>query len=399
MKERRYDLDWLRVIAMLAVFIFQCTRLFDTPGWHLKNAEQSALLSVVTRGLLRPWLMEVFFLLSGAAAWYALQSRSAEAYLLDRAKRLLIPLYTVGLFILLPPQFYYDLVTNAGYRGSFWATLPRYFNELGLPKITSSPDTLLRLPFGGHLWFLQYLFLMSLLTLPILLYLKSERGRRFIGGLSALCGRAEDLFLFVVPLAVALTGLRWLFVGQRTWAEWVFYALFFLAGYVMMADKRFTQDLETLWQESGVLWLLAAAGQAVVVLGLGYNLERQSFSPLYVLYQILVSILSWSAVVFVLGVAARFPNRKHRILALANEAALPFYLLHQTIILIVGSFVIRWDLGILPKLLAVMAISFPLILVLYGVLVWPWNVVRFLFGMRPRERAAPEPESEVMAVR
>ena len=110
MKERRYDIDWLRVIAMFAVFIFHCTRFFDTEGWHLKNSEQSYTLFVLVRGLFWPWIMELLFLLSGAGSWYALKSRTATEYLFERFKRLLIPLYTVGLFILLLPQFYFELV-------------------------------------------------------------------------------------------------------------------------------------------------------------------------------------------------------------------------------------------------------------------------------------------------
>ena len=53
------------VIAMLAVFLFHCTRLFDTESWHLKNSEQSDLLFVLMRGLVWPWVMELFFLISG----------------------------------------------------------------------------------------------------------------------------------------------------------------------------------------------------------------------------------------------------------------------------------------------------------------------------------------------
>jgi surface polysaccharide O-acyltransferase-like enzyme len=399
MTERRYDLDWLRVIATLVAFVFCCTRIFDTEGWYLKNVEQSPLLSVVTRGLIASWLAEIFFLLSGAASWYALQSKTAGAHLLVRIKRLLVPLYTVGLFVLLPPQFYLDLITNAGFTGTFWASLPRYFRGLALPRITLRPETSLHVPFEGHLWFLQYLYIISLVTLPLLLFLKSERGKRFIAWLADWCERTEGIFLFAVPLAIVLIGLRWLFVGQRTWAELVFHALIFLAGYVVAADKRFTEGLQTQVLESGVLWLLAAVGQGVVVSGLGYNVERQSFSLLYVLYQILVSVASWSAVVFVLGVAARLPNRNRRLLAFANEAVLPFYLLGQTIILIVGSAVISMDLGIVAKLLIVMAASFPLILVVYVVLVRPWDVMRFLFGMRLRERPVREEESEVLTVR
>ena len=93
MNERRYDIDWLRVIAMLAIFLYHCTRFFDIEGWHLKNMEQSFLLFMVMRALIWPWVMEIFFLVSGVASWYVLKSRTAGEYLWERVKRLLIPLY------------------------------------------------------------------------------------------------------------------------------------------------------------------------------------------------------------------------------------------------------------------------------------------------------------------
>jgi hypothetical protein len=83
------------------------------------------------------------------------------------------------------------------------------------------------------------------------------------------------------------------------------------------------------------------------------------------------------------------------VLAYGNEAVLPFYLSHQTVILILGFFILDWNMGILPKLLIITVISFPLILALYELLVRPFNVARFLFGMRPidKPRAIPRPAS------
>ncbi len=130
MKERRYDIDWLRVIAMLAVFMYHCTRFFGTEGWHIKNADQSIIVFVITRGLFWPWVMELFFVLSGVGAWYALKSRTGGQFLWERVKRLLIPLYTVGLFILIPPQAYFEAVTNGGYSGTIWEFLPLYCSNL-----------------------------------------------------------------------------------------------------------------------------------------------------------------------------------------------------------------------------------------------------------------------------
>ena len=180
-KIRRYDMDWLRVLAMLTIFFFHCARFFGTEGWHLKNAEQSSILVILRAGFIWPWVMELFFLPSGVGAWYALKKKSAGSFIKERIKRLLIPLYTVGLLVLLPPQFYFELFTNSGYQGSFWQTIPRYFAGFNLPSLTSYPHTLVPIPFGGHLWFIQYLFLISLAALPLLFFLKSEKGQNIAG--------------------------------------------------------------------------------------------------------------------------------------------------------------------------------------------------------------------------
>jgi hypothetical protein len=75
------------------------------------------------------------------------------------------------------------------------------------------------------------------------------------------------------------------------------------------------------------------------------------------------------------------------LIAYGNEAVLPFYLFHQTVILAVGFFVIGWNLGILPKLLIVSAISFPLTLGLYELLVRRFSTIRFFFGMKPKGKS------------
>ena len=103
MQERRHDVDWLRVVSTLAIFLFHCSRFFDGEVWELKNVDQSPILSLARGALIWPWAMELFFLLSGVGSWFALRSRTAGQYLLERVKRLLVPLYTTGLLILLPP--------------------------------------------------------------------------------------------------------------------------------------------------------------------------------------------------------------------------------------------------------------------------------------------------------
>lgn len=176
--------------------------------------------------------------------------------------------------------------------------------------------------------------------------------------------------------------LFFLLSGAGSW-----YAIYFVIGYVMAADRRFTKAFKRHGWICLAPWIIGFfGGGGLFVSVLGYNPipGHESFSFMYVLYQIVWSIASWSAVVFVLSMGARYLNFDHKVLVYGNEAVLPFYLFHQTIILIVGFFVIPWNMGILPKFLIVTVISFPLILVLYELRVRPFNVVRLFFGMRPR---------------
>jgi glucan biosynthesis protein C len=395
MKERRYDIDWVRVVATLAVFVFHSGRFFDTLDWHLKNAQQSDILTLFV-GLLDLWMMPLLFLLSGLGSWYSLRSRSSGQYLFERVRRLLIPLYTVGAFVLLPPQFYFELVSHGRYVSSIWKVIPPYWDSSGSFRLYLDEPYLTNL-WPGHLWFLQFLFNVSLLILPLLLYLKSEPGQRLIERLAGWSDRRGGLFLFLIPLALVRIGLRSFFQGEHTWADLVCYAVFFLIGYVMAADRRFTESYKRHGWVCLALGILAYGGEGALIFGLRYPYPgAESFSWTYVLFNIVMSVGNFCWVMFILSLAAKYLNFNHKVLAYGNEAVLPFYIFHQTIILCVGWFVIRWDIGIVPKYLIIAVVSFALIMALYELLVRRFNVVRFLFGMRPKKKrpATPTPRPE-----
>src|SRR5512140_3140440 len=103
---RCYDIDWLRVIAVLLLFPFHTARIFDVwEAFYAKNAEVSAPLTYGIIGFLNQWHMPLFFLLAGASTWFALGFRSGKAYAVERFKRLFVPL-VFGLLVIIPPQAY-----------------------------------------------------------------------------------------------------------------------------------------------------------------------------------------------------------------------------------------------------------------------------------------------------
>lgn len=391
MQERRYDLDWLRVLAMITVFLFHCARFFGGGGWHLKNPGGENLPATLFIGALDLWIMPLFFLLSGAGSWYALKSRTGGEYLLERVKRILVPLYGVGACILLLPQVYFEEVTNKGYTGTFWEGLPQYVAGVFTTPPTLGSPFFFRI-FFGHLWFLHFLFLISFLALPLLLFLKSRRGQYFIEQLAEWCDHRGGIFLFLIPLIGVRVALTHLFPGNdHSWATFLGYAVFFLIGYIIPADGRFTEGIKKAGWICLALGIISLAAEGAFVFVLKYNHANlyhpggEPFSLRYVLFNTVMGVAAWSWIAFILSLGAKHLNTQNKFLVYSNEAVLPFYIFHQTIILCVGWFVIRWDMGALPKFLIIAAASFSLIMVLYELLVRRFNPVRFLFGMRPKK--------------
>jgi glucan biosynthesis protein C len=402
MKERRYDIDWLRVIAMLGVFLMHSTRFFCTEDWQLKvpAAQQSDMLGILRDFFISVWLMPLFFLVAGFAARYSLRRRTVGQYLVERAKRILIPLYTVGLFILVVPQNYFEDFTHGRTTMTFWQWLPDYY--LQLPQRVFSltrhnyldPIQLVPYGFSGHLWFLQMLFIILLLTLPLFRLLESKRGQRFVDQLAGWCNRRGGLFLLVIPPIIFEVALRWLpKTTDRTWADFFWYAWFYIIGFIIAMDDRFTASIKRNGWICLALWILlfiGAGGLFLIVLEYDTS-PGQGFSLLYVLWWIIQPLFCFSSVMFMVSVAAKYLTFTNKFLAYANEAVLPFFMFHQTVIQIIGWFVLPLGMANVLKWLIITVVSFPLTLALYEVCVRRIDFMRFLFGMAPQKKIPAVP--------
>jgi peptidoglycan/LPS O-acetylase OafA/YrhL len=79
-------------------------------------------------------------------------------------------------------------------------------------------------------------------------------------------------------------------------------------------------------------------------------------------------------------------NFSNKWLVYGNETIMPFYLLHQPVIIPIAYFVVQWDANMWVKLLVVLISSFLITLGLVELLVRPFKPIRRLFGMKPRGR-------------
>ncbi len=386
---------------MLIIFFFHNARFFDLGDWHLKNPDRSMGFQIFV-GFLHQWLMPIFFLLSGAGSWFTLESKNSRQYLGDRVKRLLVPYYLIGFFVLIPPQYYWEQVTHGRFSGDFFQFIPHYFHFPIDPQFMGFSfgfHPLFLAFWSGHLWFLHYLFILSLIALQLLRYLKSESGRKRIAKVAGFCNRRSGIFLFVVPIAVVQMALRAAFPNYLWWADFFYWLIFFLIGYILPADRAFTQNIK---QNT---WVNLAIGVGATLLILHFLIQPEyfeaweghpSYTAGYLGYQALRSLNTWCWIAFVLGMGTRFLNFSNKILAYCNEAVLPFYILHQTIILIIGFFVVQWPLGIMLKYLIISTSSLVLILAIYELLIRRFRVIRFLFGMKAEKRPTQNPALETV---
>ena len=172
---RYVDLDWIKVLATLLVFLYHSSMFFNSFDWHIKNNTIDHTYIEFFSLLVGNWIMPIFFVLSGMATYYALNRRNPKSYIKERLLRLGLPLL-LGIFLLSPPQVYIERITNHQFEGSFLEFFPHYFDGLYLEMGGTGNFAF----FGHHLWYLLMLLLFSVITLPFFIKIKGiATGREF----------------------------------------------------------------------------------------------------------------------------------------------------------------------------------------------------------------------------
>jgi peptidoglycan/LPS O-acetylase OafA/YrhL len=377
---RLYYLDWLRVMVVLAVFYAHTTDIFNTLSWHIRNGQQNPGLEALFT-FLSYWGMSLMFLLAGASACFGLRSRTGGQFLSERFKRLVIP-FIAGFIILSPLLAYIEALIHSPYPASFVQFYPHFFASI---QVSWNLESL-----GGysyHLWFLAFLFLISALALPLIMYLRREQSQQFITRLAALSARPGGLFVFVLPLATLHIALQLPFPGYQNWANFFAWLVYFLYGYILFSDPRFARAIE----KQGKIALLAAIACSLILMawvltGVLHTLGTTSgYSVDYMLYQFLYSMTAWSWVVFILFVGMRFLNASNRVIQYGNEAVLPFYILHYPVLFFTTFCVMQLESDTITTFLIVSTASLIATLTIYELLIRRMNIMRWLFGMKPRK--------------
>jgi glucans biosynthesis protein C len=329
---RRTDLDWLRIAAFGLLIVYHVGMFYVPWEWEVKSPRLLPWLQI-PMWWSSPWRLLLLFIVSGAATRFMLAKQRSGTLLQARSLRLLPPLF-FALLIVVPPQSYVQVVTQFGYRGSFWQFLAR---DLTGDHSFCHADGCLILPTWKHLWFVAYLWLYTVLLAgalklaPALLTRWQELGRRMLSGWRLLIVPAFLLFL-------ARLSLKHFFPETHDliddWYLHVVYLLCFLFGFLF----AFSEEIWTGFMRMRWIALILAIGAFGVTAAYRWHYQATPGPlPLRVLMVAAYGIDQWAWTVAALGFARRYlcdrdtPARRY-----LTEAIFPYYIVHQTVIVVMA---------------------------------------------------------------
>ena len=386
---RRPEIDVLRVVAMLLVFTVHTAEPFNPwDPWHVQSPERSKWLGELVL-FLAPWVMPLFMMLAGASAWHSLGKRTTAEYLNERVTRLIVPL-VAGTLLLVPPQIYIDRRQRGLFSGSFLEFYPHFFEGI-YPKGNFA---------WLHLWFLPVLALLSLLTLPLFRWLRGDGGRRAMAWVGRICRRPGALLLLLVPMIVLRVVCWAIFPHARPvitdWSNRMVLLPMFIYGYVLAGDPGFVRAVDRQWKLMLAIGLVFSG--AIFAWAWPGDLTQRfpvPFSADYVWFWSTYSIggLVWP--IAMLGAARAVHAGASRMWDRARELVNPFYLLHQTVIVLLAFALLDYRAGAIAGFFLVLIGAF-VTTVAISLLVERTHVTRVLFGIRTERstrsrQCAPKP--------
>ncbi len=385
---RLYYIDSLRILAFGLLFIFHCWRPFDHFGWNIKNEIQSNFFDLLTV-FIHSWRMDLIFLISGIGTRFALNSGKSN-FLIERIKRLVVP-FVFGIIFVIPPQKYIETINYHGFNGSYFDFLMVW------PSVAFSFNfgSSLMLWFGhlgAHIYYLPYLFVMTFLLVYLhklygILRIKAEYIKKIVTS-------KYGVLTLVLPIWISRYLLTPVFPMYTDWADFFSYFWIFLYGFALIKDENFIRRMKDNMNGFLITGVIASAAGLYMFYGGGISLfgsEQSEFGIAAGIKSLITALSAFSWVMFFLGLAAKKLNLNSRISTTANSAILPVYILHQTIIILAGYFILPMQLNITAKFILLSAVSIPLSYAGY-LIIRKSSILRFMFGMKPEKPKKIESE-------
>lgn len=368
---RYYYLDWIKVLCISLLVPYHAAMIFGPAHFGIKNLSTNIGYNIFNE-MIGMWYFSILAFISGAAVLFSLRNRTTGQFILSRVTRLFIPLL-FGMLVIIPPQVYVERLQKQQITPGYLDFYSHLFDGV--------------YPVGNlnwaQLWYIAYLFVLSLLLLPICVYIKNrphilQEGFRYVQKAPYL------LILWALPLMLIEYFLRAYFpFGNQNlvsdWANVLHLSVLFLYGYIIMRSAYLQDAMLNSRKLALLLGLTGALLYYIPYIAGNFSPYQQ---PAYILRWLDTwrGFNAWCWILAIVGYAHYYLNNNNTILQYTSKAFLSVYILHQTIILCAAYFVVQWNMPSFVKFLILTIVSYTLSLLIYQFIILRVRFIRFLFG-------------------
>jgi glucan biosynthesis protein C len=338
MTERRYDMDWIRIAAFALLILYHCGMFYVTWDFHVKSSRASDAIEPLML-LTNPWRLTLLFVVSGAASRFMADKMNVGQFTWARMGRLSPPLL-LAFFVIVPPQSYYEIVEAlqaVGQQLAGNAMLDNFYVKYATGSGNwCDADGCLFTPTYNHMWFVAYLILYTL-ALVVLLPLLRRLPKAFawlLAGPGLLL--TPWLFLFAArAILYPIYGETHDFRADP-YAHTTYFAAF-LFGFAIAKYQPFF-DRCVKWRGPALIASVAAWTVLIAVNAL-YPGDATPPDSALIAVRGVRELQAWTAIIAAIGFAHRYLRTADGpIRQTLTQAIFPFYLIHQTIIVVAGHY-------------------------------------------------------------
>ena len=344
--ERRYDIDWLRVIAIGLLLIYHIAIIFQPWAMFIGFIRSEETLEGLWKPMtmLNVWRIPLLFFVSGMGLYFAMKKRNWKQLLIERSKRILLP-FVFGYFAITPLHMYI-------FQG--------YYNM----PLSYFPDS-------GHLWFLGNIFVYVLLLSPLFFYLKKNDDGKFKKIVSQVMSYAIGPISISVffMLEVGLVKPQLFEMYAQNWHGFFIGFLAFLFGYLLVYSGNSFWQTVSKWK-----WLYI--GLATILFLIRFT-GFESISNMY-----LTSLESISWILGVFGIGYCYLNKPSKLLSYLSAAVYPVYIIHMFVLYLGALLILPLDLHPMLQFIGITVFTFIVCFLIYELILKRVKVLRPLFGLK-----------------
>lgn len=363
---RRYEIDWIRNISILMLFVYHTSAIFCIFGDFYVISDNKSMLANLLIVLMFVWYMPLLFFLAGASTYFASKKRNYKEYMIERLKKLLVPLI-FGILILVPPQTYMARIWRGETDIRCIDHLKYFFTNI--TDFTGFDGAFT----PAHLWFILYLFVVSLIGGYILFKCFKDSNKIF--SLDKIKAVIFNKFGILILLIMGVISDIFPSINGKSIVGCL---LIFILGYIVYSEE-YLVDKIVLKRFKFLLALILIA-----LIGVLYVFKIKDLLHInycWIIESILKNMVLIFAITSIVGFSSIHLNKNSSILNYLNEASFPVYIIHQPILLLIALFIVPTVKSALLAMILIIFISLITTFLIYELLK-KVKVFRIIFGMK-----------------